>query len=32
MPPQFKEVLKNVKVDLTKVPNDKFDENDQKNF
>ncbi len=31
-PPQFKEVLKNVKVDLTKVPNDKFDENDQKEF
>ena len=27
-PPQFKGA-KNVKVDLTKVPNDKFDENDQ---
>ena len=31
-PPQFKEVLKNVNVDLTKVPKDKFDENDQKEF
>ena len=29
--PQFKEVLKNV-TGSTKVPNDKFDENDQKNF
>ena len=31
-PPQFKEVVKNVKVDLSKTPNDKFDENDQKEF
>ena len=31
-PPQFKEVVKNLKVDLSKTPNDKFDENDQKEF
>ena len=31
-PPQFKEVLKNVTADTTKVPNDKFDENDQQEF
>ena len=31
-PPQFKEVLKNVNIDKTKLPNDKFDENDQKEF
>ena len=31
-PPQFKEVIKNLNADLTKKPNDKFDENDQKEF
>ncbi len=31
-PPQFKEVIKNLNPDLTKKPNDKFDENDQKEF
>ncbi len=31
-PPQFKEVIKNLNPDLTKKPNDKFDQNDQKEF
>tara|TARA_Y100000992_G_C21190425_1_gene455309 strand:+ start:52 stop:648 length:597 start_codon:yes stop_codon:yes gene_type:complete len=31
-PPQFKDVIKKVNVDLKKIPNDKFDENDQKEF
>ena len=31
-PPQFKEVIKNLNTELNKTPNDKFDENDQKEF